>query len=61
MYGKISKEVLEKMKKNKYGLDSIVIGKVAQKREAGMVYIKTKEGSNRIIKKLIGDILPRIC
>lgn len=56
-----SNKVLEKMKKNKYGTNSMIIGRIPQKMNGGRVCILTKEGGARIINKLIGDLLPRIC
>jgi len=55
-----SVKVLKKMKKNKYGKESKIIGKVT-KKSSGRVYLKTKIGGKRIIDMLTGEQLPRIC
>ena len=56
----VSSEVLEKMKKNKYGKESKIIGRVIKKSE-GKVYLNTAIGGKRIVDMLTGEQLPRIC
>ena len=56
----ISLKVLTKMKKNKYGKESKIIGRVT-KKSSGRVYLKTKIGGKRIVDMLTGEQLPRIC
>ena len=55
-----AQKVLDAMKKNKYGKDACIIGKVAD-QPAGKVYMETMIGSERIIDMLAGEQLPRIC
>jgi len=52
--------VLSKMKSNKYGRKSEIIGRV-MKRSEGIVYLHTAIGGKRIIDMLTGEQLPRIC
>jgi hydrogenase expression/formation protein HypE len=52
--------VLEVMKKNRYGTDSVVIGRVVSDHP-GRVLMKTLIGGTRIIDMLSGEQLPRIC
>lgn len=58
---KESDKILDAMRKHKYGKGSKVIGRVKGKYDKGRVYLITKIGGNRIINKLGGDFLPRIC
>ncbi|MEA1939776.1 MAG: hydrogenase expression/formation protein HypE [Candidatus Caldatribacteriota bacterium] len=53
-------KVLKKMRKNKYGKESNIIGRVT-KNSSGRVYLKTKIGGKRIVDMLTGEQLPRIC
>jgi len=53
-------EVLKKMRKNKYGKESKIIGRVTKKSE-GKVYLRTTIGGKRIVDMLTGEQLPRIC
>ena len=55
-----SLKVLQKMKSNKYGKESKIIGRVTQK-SLGRVFLKTKVGGKRIVDMLTGEQLPRIC
>jgi len=55
-----SLKILKKMKKNKYGKESKIIGRVI-KKTSGRVYLKTKIGGKRIVDMLTGEQLPRIC
>lgn len=56
----VAPEVLRKMRKNKYGKESKIIGKVTKKSE-GKVYLRTTIGGKRIVDMLTGEQLPRIC
>ena len=56
----IAPEVLKKMRKNKYGKESKIIGRVIKKSE-GKVYLCTTIGGKRIVDMLSGEQLPRIC
>ena len=56
----IAPEVFKKMRKNKYGKESKIIGRVARKSE-GKVYLNTGIGGKRIVDMLTGEQLPRIC
>jgi hydrogenase expression/formation protein HypE len=56
----ITPEVFKKMKENKYGKESKIIGRVARKSE-GKVYLNTGIGGKRIVDMLTGEQLPRIC
>jgi len=55
-----SLKILKRMKKNKYGKESKIIGRVI-KKTSGRVYLKTKIGGKRIVDMLTGEQLPRIC
>jgi hydrogenase expression/formation protein HypE len=52
--------VLNAMKKNAYGRDSVIIGEVTDKHP-GRVNMKTLLGASRIVDMLSGELLPRIC
>jgi hydrogenase expression/formation protein HypE len=52
--------VLNAMKKNAYGHDSVIIGEVTDKHP-GRVNMKTLLGASRIVDMLSGELLPRIC
>lgn len=56
----IASDILKKMKKNKYGKESKIIGRVVKKSE-GKVYLNTTIGGKRIVDMLTGEQLPRIC
>jgi len=56
----IAPGMLKKMKENKYGKESKIIGRVAKKSE-GKVYLNTTIGGKRIVDMLTGEQLPRIC
>ena len=56
----IAPEVFKKMRKNKYGKESKIIGRVVKKSE-GKVYLNTTIGGKRIVDMLTGEQLPRIC
>lgn len=55
-----SKRIVEIMKQNKYGRNSCIIGTINNNKDSS-VTLKTKIGGERIINKLIGDMLPRLC
>jgi hydrogenase expression/formation protein HypE len=52
--------VLEAMRRNPAGRDACVIGKVVEGR-SGLVTMRTRLGTTRIVDLLSGDQLPRIC
>ena len=52
--------VLNIMKQNVYGRDSVIIGEVTAKHP-GRVNMKTLLGASRIVDMLSGELLPRIC
>ena len=56
----IAPDMLKKMKENKYGKESKIIGRVVKKSE-GKVYLNTIIGGKRIVDMLTGEQLPRIC
>ena len=56
----VAPNMLKKMKKNKYGKESRIIGRVVKKSE-GKVYLNTTIGGKRIVDMLTGEQLPRIC
>jgi len=56
----IAPEIFKKMRKNKYGKKSKIIGKVVRKSE-GKVFLNTIIGGKRIVDMLTGEQLPRIC
>ena len=56
----IAPNILKKMRKNRYGKESKIIGRVVEKSE-GKVYLNTTIGGKRIVDMLTGEQLPRIC
>lgn len=52
--------ILEAMKKTKYGEDAAIIGKVTG-TEKSQVRLKTAIGGTRLVDMLPGEMLPRIC
>lgn len=52
--------ILRKMKRNKYGKDSVIIGEVVA-GHPGQVIMKTALGASRIVDMPVGELLPRIC
>ena len=54
-------KILSVIKENKYGINARIIGAVKKDYIDGRVYLLSKNGSSRIINKLTGDFLPRIC
>ncbi|MFZ1082631.1 MAG: hydrogenase expression/formation protein HypE [Candidatus Kryptoniota bacterium] len=55
-----TEKVLEVMRKNSLGKESVVIGEVVDQHH-GMVVMKSKIGGTRIVDMLTGEQLPRIC
>lgn len=53
-------KIIEKMKRNKYGADATIIGRVVVEHPSTVV-METALGTSRIIRMLTGDLLPRIC
>lgn len=56
----ITDRIVERMRTHPLGIDSRVIGEVAEQPE-GMVLMKTSIGGTRIVDVLLGEQLPRIC
>jgi hydrogenase expression/formation protein HypE len=52
--------ILESMKQDHFGKDSVIIGEVISDHP-GRVVMKTRLGASRIIDMLSGELLPRIC
>lgn len=57
---KMGEKVLEIMKSHPLGKDAAIIGEVTTEK-AGQVILQTKYGGSRMITKLMGEQLPRIC
>ena len=55
-----SKKIVEIMQSFDKGKQACIIGSINKSEEA-QVYMKTQIGGKRIINKLIGDNLPRLC
>lgn len=55
-----AEKVLEAMRKNSYGKDSRIIGRVTEEGSP-LVTMKTVIGSTRIVDMISGEQLPRIC
>jgi uncharacterized protein RhaS with RHS repeats len=53
-------KIIEAMKKNKYGRESVVIGKVSSKGK-GSVFLNTQLGTRRLVDMHYSEQLPRIC
>lgn len=53
-------KMTDMMKKNRYGTQANIIGRVVAKDSPG-VYLKTRIGGKRILGMLSGEQLPRIC
>ena len=53
-------KVLARMKRNHYGADASIIGRVTDEHK-GKVIMKTRLGASRIVDMLSGELLPRIC
>jgi hydrogenase expression/formation protein HypE len=52
--------VLEVMRRTRYGEQAVRIGQV-QAESPGRVLMKTRLGSTRVVDRLAGEMLPRIC
>ena len=57
---KASERALEIMKGSKYGQDACLIGEITGENK-GKVILKTAMGGKRLVDKLSGEMLPRIC
>jgi hydrogenase expression/formation protein HypE len=55
-----SEKALEIMKGSKYGKDACIIGEI-KGENPGKVILKTAMGGSRLVDKLSGEMLPRIC
>ena len=55
-----AEEVLKAIKKTEYGLDAKIIGEI-KVDHPGMVLMKTLVGGTRILRKPIGEPIPRVC
>lgn len=55
-----SSRAIEIMKRHKYGKNASIIGEVVKRENAGVV-LNTVIGGSRIIDKITGEQLPRIC
>ena len=55
-----AESVLEIMRENEYGRDAAIIGEVTDSH-AGKLFMNTAFGGRRILQKLTGAQLPRIC
>ena len=55
-----AKDVLNKIKQDKYGADAMIIGEVVPEHP-GKVVMKTALGASRIVDIPVGELLPRIC
>jgi hydrogenase expression/formation protein HypE len=53
-------KIMDLLKRNEYGIESAVIGRVVTDHR-GKVVLKNETGGRRIIDSLTGDQLPRIC
>jgi hydrogenase expression/formation protein HypE len=53
-------EVLAVMRRNRYGKDAQLIGRVIES-PSGKAIVKTRVGTTRILDMLVGEQLPRIC
>jgi hydrogenase expression/formation protein HypE len=58
--GQSSQKALATMKKNEYGRDSVIIGEITPDNP-GKAILQSVVGGLRIIDKLTGEMLPRIC
>jgi hydrogenase expression/formation protein HypE len=57
---KDAESILAAMRKNSFGKDSAIIGKVVE-THSGMVVAKTSIGGSRVVDLPAGELLPRIC
>ncbi len=57
---KVAGNILKTIRKNEYGKDAAIIGRVVEDHP-GMVVAKTSIGSSRVVDLPAGELLPRIC
>lgn len=57
---KNASDVIDILKREKYGCDASIIGEVVEK-PLNKVFVKAVTGGNRLLDMLSGDQLPRIC
>jgi hydrogenase expression/formation protein HypE len=55
-----AKSVLERVRETRYGKDAEVIGEVKPERP-GDVLLRTLVGGTRILRKPLGEPIPRVC
>lgn len=55
-----SEEVLRAVRNTPYGRDAEIIGEVKQERP-GMALLRTRIGGTRILRKPLGEPIPRVC
>jgi hydrogenase expression/formation protein HypE len=55
-----AERVLEEMQRHRYGAEARIIGE-AVSEHPGRVVMKTPLGTSRIVERLTGELLPRIC
>jgi hydrogenase expression/formation protein HypE len=58
--GQDAEPVLEGVRSTKYGRDAEIIGEVKEDRP-GMVLLRTLVGGTRILRKPLGEPIPRVC
>ncbi len=58
--GETADGVLEAVKKTKYGKGAAIIGEVRRSRP-GLVLLRTLVGGTRILRKPLGEPIPRVC
>jgi hydrogenase expression/formation protein HypE len=56
----IAEALVARMKQNKYGAGTSIIGEV-KAEPGGIVSMRTAFGGTRIVDMLVGEQLPRIC
>ena len=59
-HGDSADKVLETVKKTRYGADAKIIGEVRESHP-GMILLKTMVGGTRILRKPLGEPIPRVC
>ncbi|MCW4049612.1 MAG: hydrogenase expression/formation protein HypE [Candidatus Bathyarchaeota archaeon] len=55
-----AKAILEAVKKTKYGVDAEIIGEIREDRPR-MVLLRTLVGGTRVLRKPMGEPIPRVC
>ncbi|MBN2336185.1 hydrogenase expression/formation protein HypE, partial [Candidatus Bathyarchaeota archaeon] len=58
--GDSAEAVLEAVRGTKYGVDAEMIGEVKEERP-GMVLLRTVVGGTRVLRKPLGEPIPRVC